>query len=160
MSAEKKTKRRVTYVKLGEKAATFFDPSSRLNLRTKDEIKVLDKQHRTKRTLEALRNGHLEKATEDDYNDYQLLQSEKGTAPKKESVGDGNPTSDDWKENVEYTEAGLKKLTKPKLIELATDLETEYSEEEMDKLTKAEVAEEILELKEEDEDEDGDNEDE
>jgi hypothetical protein len=55
------------YLKLGEKAESFFDPISRLKI-TKGKVVKLDSIPKTPKVLKALKNGHIEKTTEDDYS--------------------------------------------------------------------------------------------
>lgn len=125
------------FVKLGDKAFSFSDPFSRLTLR-KGEIKELEttNQKRSVRIKNALKGGHLEPATEVEFDKYQdsLLS---GTVPSSEKT----TTLKDQ----------LAEMTKAELVEYYQS-HYEVSEEDLksfEKLKQKEMVEELVELGEE-----------
>lgn len=150
----KKAKRR--FVTLGEKALSFYDVTSKLQL-AKGEATELTLVHRqSRRVVRALKNGHLENVDSEDIGEYTLVgvQESPKENKKKETV------VEDWKEKLVYDTKSLMKLKLAQLVEVATDLKTELTEAELGSATKAELVEEILTIyedyEEDDEDEEGD----
>jgi len=107
------------FVKLGEKATIFYDPTLSFKVIT-GEVKELPSNYRFgKRTVKALQGGHL-------------------------VLTDKNDTLD--KEDEELTAEVLKAYKKADLVAKALELKSEYSEEELNSMTKAELIEEVLSL--------------
>jgi hypothetical protein len=147
------------FVKLGEKASVFFDPINRLKVLPNDIVEVSGMAKFSSKINAAIKGGHLEVVSEDEYNEWQKANGvkdadNKGNTPK-ETVKDNfiQPEGDEWMEDYEdYTEESLKKLTNANLVKLAVYHETEMDEKDLAKLSKANLIAEILELTEEDED--------
>lgn len=57
------------YLKLGEKATMFYDPASRVLIRGTEVVAVKAVQ-KTKKLAQALSQGHISWATEEDYNEF------------------------------------------------------------------------------------------
>lgn len=57
------------YLKLGEKASIFFDPTTRLLIRGKEVI-ALKAIQKSKKLSTALNQGHVVNATEEDFNNW------------------------------------------------------------------------------------------
>lgn len=133
---------KVKNVKLGENANSFYDPVTGTKVLPGQVIEVDAKTARSTKIAVALRHGHLVIASEEDIE-----------AANEGNLVTNNDSSNDvdtnWDEFEDYTEAGLKRLTKAKLVELAMHLESEYSQEELNEMNKQELAEEIMEIQEE-----------
>lgn len=140
------------YIKLGEKAEIFFDPTTRTKVLKGQIIKLEDKQKFSKKIAAAIGGGHLVYSTKEAYNDYMEDSSQATTksATKEEAVDWMEP----WLEANEVAEKTLKPLRHEKLVELAKHFESEFTAEELKDSTKAELIEEILDLQPEEEDED------
>jgi len=54
------------YLKLGEKAEVFFDPETRTKI-VKGQVVEFSSIPKSKRILKALKNGHLEKTTQEEF---------------------------------------------------------------------------------------------
>lgn len=61
------------YVKLGEKANSFSDPISGVNLSGKEVIILTDKARKSKKTDAAFKGGHLVRASRTEYEAYQKM---------------------------------------------------------------------------------------
>lgn len=57
------------YFKLGTKASVFFDPATKLKVVNSQVVKV-DNRVKSEKIIKALRNGHLEKATKEEYEAF------------------------------------------------------------------------------------------
>ena len=129
------------YVKLGEKAESFYDPTTG-TLVSKHEVVILtDKAKFSNKIKKAIAGGHLVSATKQDYEDYI---EDNGLNTQNEAV-------EDWRENQDLDEAVLLKLKKEQLIELAIYYKTEYDAKDLASLSKAELVEEITEITSEEE---------
>ena len=125
------------FVKLGDKAFSFSDPFSKLNIR-KGEIKELEtvNQKRSIRIKTALKGGHLEPATEAEFDKYQ-----DSLSPDSETREKSTPTMEEQ----------LSEMTKADLVEYYRS-HYEVSEEDLksfEKLKQKEMVEELVELSEE-----------
>lgn len=58
------------YVRLNEKAASFYDVTSGLQLANKQVKKLTAEQYQSKRVQKALKGGHLEYADVEDFEEY------------------------------------------------------------------------------------------
>lgn len=123
-------------IKLGDKANSFYDPTSKLKVLPGDVVELKGVHRRSLRIIKALRDGHLQ------YTDAEINKEVK-VDPKleKESSKDQN-----WIEELDYTPENLSKMKKDELIEIAKFYETEYSDEELKGMKKNEIVEEIFEL--------------
>lgn len=134
------------YIKLGKKAESFYDPTSKTKVLKGRVVELNNSNKFSKRIQAALRGGHLEYATEEEFS-----KASKGT-----QTTEAKTTSE-----VDITdEKVLKKLKKPALVELAlehklADDEGElYTKEELEEFKVNELVEMLLDLNsEEDEDE-------
>lgn len=115
------------YAKLGEKANSFYDPSTGFKL-AKNEVKEINKEEMvSKKIKSAFKHGHLEVADENEYE------------------GNDEVVEDNEDEDEELTEAQLLRKGKEALVALAMETDTELTEKELGKLTKPELVEIILE---------------
>lgn len=128
------------YVKLGEKASSFYDPSTGFKV-SGDKVKEVTKEMQvSKKFKKAIKGGHLEWA-------------EAGEFVKEIEVDEEADTDS----NEQFTEGELMSKSKEALVNLAwkaqltLDEEDQLSEEKLAKKTKAELAELILESYEEEE---------
>lgn len=126
------------YVKLGDKALSFYDPNSKLKLTPGVIVKLEKESRKSKRVMKAIGTGHLQYSTEEAFK-----KQGKSKTGKTQNVD-----PDAWKAEVIYEEAKLKKLNNDKLQQLAVDLKTELTTEELADAKKAELINEILDLKE------------
>ena len=82
------------YLKLGEKAGMFFDPTSQVLIRGSEVVKV-ERLMKTKKLVVALNQGHVINATEEEYTNFL----------------NGGPVKPPVVETPEITEAGLSEMT-------------------------------------------------
>jgi len=129
------------FVKLGSKAPAFADPWSRFNI-YKGQVKELENldQKRSNKIRNAIKGGHLETATEDEFNAYQ--DSLTGKASPKEV----EPTkSQELRTELdEMTKASLTQYYQENFEVSKADVKS------FEKLTHDEMVDELLELSEED----------
>ena len=135
------------YIKLGSTASIFFDPTTQFKI-LPGEIKPFEKAIRgSKKTLNALKGGHLEYASEDAYESYiSDKEDEMETEATQDTQSKQTPKSFNPEDVDDFSEEELMKLKKDYLKVLAVYHETELSEEELDKMNKAELVEEIQSL--------------
>jgi len=137
------------YLKLGEKASVFHDPTSNTTVKNKEIIEVDAEQLQSKRLIKAIKSGHLDYCEEKDYKKYlksldvdaedvqdsdSMDYSEKS---KKEIKADLN-TNEKLIKNIlanngDLTEADLEGYLKDDLIEVITSgylVEEEEEDEE------------------------------
>lgn len=148
MSTKKK------YVKLGEKASSYFDPTTRMQVAPGEAVEIELKHRQSKRFVRALKSGHLDYVDSDEVNELTVVNA------KAESKKVEKETN--WKDEVEMTEKGLMALKLAQLKELALDKikadpDWDMTEAEIGESTKKELVEFILLEDEEDEDEDEEN---
>ena len=128
------------YVKLGQKSTIFHDPTTNIKILPNQVVSLSGKSKMSKKILNALRGGHLENATEEEYEKYQV-------SLEGQPVYDDEGSDDNWIDDFEdYSDENLLTLTKSKLIELAIFHQTDLSEKDLDKMTKKDIVEEIKEL--------------
>jgi len=117
------------YVKLGKNASIFWDSSCGLKVQNNEVVIFQNKHKLSKRVDKALKNGHLEFATEEEYNDFLSDLAVEGTvvaaAPEKKEV-DFNKMKkselvDYIVENSETEESDVDGLTKAELIQFIED---------------------------------------
>lgn len=132
------------YVRLGAKAESFYDPTTKTKVLKNQVVKLEGMGKFSKKITAALAGGHLVNCSEEDYKDFL---SDSGAKPEPKN-------QKDWKEEFDITdEKALEGLTKAKLIELAKYHETETEDAELNTMNKRELVEEVLSLV-DDEDED------
>ncbi len=56
------------YVQLGEKAGMFYDPTSRVKVLPGQVVEVATFQQHSKKLIKAIKGGHLDKATKEDFD--------------------------------------------------------------------------------------------
>lgn len=134
-------KSKVRYVKLGEKASSFSDPTSKLKLTPNVAVKLEKRHKQSRRVLNAIKAGHLEYCDKDEFDNMD------GNGNGKDD-DDGNGNGNDTQL---HTEKLLMKKKKKALIKIATEMETDQTALDLDEMTKAELSEEILELQKEQE---------
>lgn len=125
-----------SYLKLGEDALSFYDANAKLKLTPGQVVEMTTKMKASKRIKAAVNAGHLEKADEDDYQEFL-----NGVDTKSEAVAQD---VDDEMDNL--TEKDLKKMKKPQLIEVAKFNEVDASDEDYDSLNKGEIIELLSDL--------------
>ena len=131
------------YVKLGDKAESFYDPTTKTKVLKNQVVKLEGKGKFSKKITAALAGGHLVNCTEEDYKDFL---SDSGAEAQVAS------TQKDWKEEFDISdEKALSALTKAQLVELAKYHETETEDSELNSMNKKELVEEVLSLVDEDE---------
>lgn len=135
------------YVKLGEKASLFFDPTSKTKVTPGTAVELSNTAKMSKRVIKAIKSGHLDYVADNELEDLTVKSLRKDATTKKVEK------KDEVDAEVEYTEKSLMKLKKSALIDLAKENFTEYDDEELEGMTKDELTEEILALNEEEEDE-------
>lgn len=112
------------FVKLGEKATMFFDPTINLKVLPNKIVELPKNYRRGKLTAKALRSGHLKETNEKD-----------------------NWDDDDIDfDNIDYSESKLMKMKQVELVEVAAHNESDYTEDELGDMKKKELVEEILAL--------------
>jgi len=158
------------FVKLGEKASMFFDPTSALKVVPGQAIELSNGNKKSKRIIRAIKSGHLDYADSDDreeLNVYTLKDLEKAREDKKSSarknakaaaaekkvakVKEDEPEDDEPEDDGDeaVTKESLLKLKKDVLVEKALEEGSGYGEEELDSMNKSQISDEILELLEE-----------
>lgn len=130
---------KVRYVKLGEKASSFSDPTSKLKLTPNVAVKLEKRHKQSRRVLNAIKAGHLEYCDKDEFDNMD---------GNDDGNDDGNGNGNDTQL---HTEKLLMKKKKKALIKIATEMETDQTALDLDEMTKAELSEEILELQKEQE---------
>jgi len=133
-----KKEKKKKYVKLGEKAHGFADPWSRFNIAGEQvlELETLN-QRRSNKIKQALRGGHLQEASEREFEEYQES-LKKMTTKKVETI----PTPE------EVLKEELEEKTKAELLKYYQD-NYEVNEDEVksfDKLNHGERVDELVEL--------------
>lgn len=134
------------YVKLSKKAENFYDPTTKTKILKGQVIKLDNTNKFSKRIEAALRGGHLEHASEEEF--------------KAANVSTEATSKDVNTEDIDITdEKALKKLKKPALIDLAIkhnladDEEEPYTREELEEFKVTELVEMLLDLNSEEDDE-------
>lgn len=125
----------MTKIKLGKKANSFFDPTTKLKVLPGQVIELKNIHKKSTRITKALRDGHLQ-YTDEDVNQ----EAPKSSVKEKET--------ENWIEKLELTTEALSKLKKAELIEVAKFYESQLEDSELQEYTKAELIEEIFELSE------------
>lgn len=150
------------FVKLGEKASVFFDPTSKLKITPNQAVELSNESRMSKRVIAALKSGHIEYAYQGDEDDQlqQITQDSLSKGKKDQKVArksktddkpkDSDPVNDDEGEDDEWDEKSLMRLKKQELINMAKENGSEFTEEELEDSNKEELTEEILSLLEED----------
>lgn len=127
-------------IKLGDKANSFYDPTSKLKV-LPEQVITLKKIHTSSnRITKALRDGHLQ------YTDAEPTVEPENDEPENTADEDKN-----WIAELELEPGKLKKLNKSDLIEVALYFESSLSAEELQEMSKSEIIEEIFELQDVDE---------
>lgn len=121
-------------VKLGDKANSFYDPTSKLKVLPGDVIELKAIHKVSSRVIKALRDGHLQ------------VTDAASTKEVKETVKEKEVNPNKWIEELDMVPEKISKLKKEQLIQIAKFYETEYSDEELGDLKKDELVEEIFEL--------------
>lgn len=130
------------FLKLGEHASMFFDPTSMVKILPGQVVSANAKQQQSKKLKRARNAGHIVIATQDEYDDY--LKSLKG---KNQPVG-AKPTSADTDEDIDIND-----MKKPELVNYAFGkLSDDYSKEDLNAMTKAEIIDLLEDLEEEGDD--------
>lgn len=135
------------YVKLGDKANSFYDPISTLKVLPGQMVELTEKALKSKKVINALRQGHLSYTDSEDEGKLETV--------KTEQVNDVANTTQKPTE-VPVTKESLMKLNKAELVKLALDKkvsyledeseeETLYTQEELESYDKKEIADLILE---------------
>jgi len=78
------------YLKLGENADSFSDPVTRLNMAGEEVAEVSAKQVNSSRTKRALRGGHLQRASSNDYKAWQKKVKARTVEETDKPITDGD----------------------------------------------------------------------
>ena len=72
------------YLKLGESALSFSDPTTRVNLVNQDQVvEVNNTQAQSKKIKSAIKGGHLQLVTENDFDKWVELKEKRASNSKK-----------------------------------------------------------------------------
>jgi len=127
------------YVKLGEQALSFADPTTGFKIRQGEVKEYSNKEALSKKFAHALKKGHLEKADADDFEEFQT------------SGNTANSKVDTSEASAEFhTAASLKKLGKDEILEMIGEFEGDH---DVTGLNKPDLIELYLELQGEEEEE-------
>lgn len=129
------------FVKLGEKANSFYDPLTKVKLAKGQTVELPKNFRESRRILRALKTGHLEYSDETE---------NKGSKKETKEVKDIDL------EKVDFTEKSLMKYKADELRNICTQMEVGKTEAELAEMTKPEMVEALLELEDEEEEEDED----
>jgi len=132
------------YVKLGEKASMFYDPTTKLKVVPGQVVELSNDNLRSKRIIRAIKAGHLDHADSDDLEELTVITLKSLEAPTKAKAKDDDDDGDE-----EVTKISLMRFKKDELIERAMEEGSEFSQEELDELKKDQLVDEILGLLEE-----------
>lgn len=125
-----KTVVKISYVKLGEQANSFYCTGTRLKISRGQVIKIDEnKVKKDGKIYKGLLHGHLERTTAEDYDDYQETLSNPAEVKEAEVNNEPEPT-------------------KAELVEEAITLGSELSKSKLKKLSVDELNEEISILQE------------
>lgn len=132
------------YLKLGEKASSFFDPITRLKLINNMVIEALPIQLKSPRVKRFIQGGGLSYATKEEYNEYQATLSkpvkaktkvEKVEEPKEKGLNDMTKAeiydyikNSGW--DAEDIETGLAIDKKSDLLDFVKNTEAAYEDTE------------------------------
>lgn len=146
------------FVKLGEKASIFFDPTSRLKVVPGKAYELSVQANASKRVRRALKAGHIEYASKDEDGKLEFValsvKVKKAQEQKQEDKADELDPDE-----VDYSLAALKRLNKPQLVALALEIEgIEEDEDELKDLNKEPLIDLILEMVEDEDEEDDEDE--
>ena len=114
------------FLKLGEHASMFFDPTSMVKILPGQVVAVNAKQQQSKKLKKAKNAGHVIVATADEYEDYLAGVKEKAA-----------PASEEDTEEVD-----IYSMKKSALVKHASEvLADDYSKEDLNEMTKADIIE-------------------
>lgn len=140
------------FVKLGEKASIFFDPTSGLKVTSGKAVELSNVHKASKRVVRGLKSGHLDYADSEDQEDLELVYLD---SSKNKPVGkvekNEEEEEDAFNPDQEWDEKSLKKLKVGELEKVAKFFELDYTDQELVDMTKAQLIEAILADEEEDE---------
>ena len=147
------------YVKLGEKASMFYDPTTQVKVMPGMAVGITNREKESKKFKRAVAAGHLEKISKDDadaLNTKTIARAAKLNAKADTKKAASAPSED-------TDEKEVSKMNKSELIAKAVDM-GKGTEEDLDDMTKKElvvlIESEDEDEEEEEEDEDTDDEDE
>lgn len=138
------------YAKLGDKATSFSDPTSRLVLKNKDVVELSAKHLSSKRVKKAINGGHLSLTDKEEYEDFLSAQESKGSTKEKEE-----DTIEDVEdiETVDYSKSTEKDIKKAlttnqdlinNIVAITENEEEPIEEEDIKDLKKDDLVEIIL----------------
>jgi len=142
------------YIKLGDKALSFTDPTTHLKLRNDQVVKETKKMTQSKKYKAAKLGGHITRATEEEYNEY--LEKVAKLKSKPEDVNElevqdakvdtGKDEATEGEHEGDHTAASLNKLKVKEIIELINDdFEHPKTQEELELMKKPELIDLYLE---------------
>lgn len=129
------------YVKLGEKALSFYDPISGLSITTGEAVELTVTHRQSRRVIKALKSGHIENVDSEELDNYITIDADGAVEKPEEEPAEEK----DWKDAVEYNEKYLNKLKVAQLRELATEY-LDWTEAEIAEATKNEIILALLEI--------------
>lgn len=129
------------YVKLGEKALSFYDPISGLAITTGEAVELTVTHRQSRRVIKALKSGHIENVDSEELDNYIIIDADGAVEKPEEEPAEEK----DWKDAVEYNEKYLSKLKVAQLRELAAEY-LDWTEAEIAEATKNEIILALLEI--------------
>lgn len=127
------------FVKLGEKASIFFDPTSGLKVVPGQAVELSNVHRQSKRVVRGLKSGHLDNVDSDEMDELEVVYIDAKAEVKKEE--ENNDTFD---MDQEWDEKSLKKLKVSQLEDLARHFELDYTDAELKAMNKNELIDAIL----------------
>lgn len=129
------------YVKLGEKALSFYDPISGLSITTGEAVELTVTHRQSRRVIKALKSGHIENVDSEELDNYIIIDADGAVEKPEEEPAEEKG----WKDAVEYNEKYLNKLKVAQLRELAAEY-LDWTEAEIAEATKNEIILALLEI--------------
>jgi hypothetical protein len=123
------------FIKLGEKAESFQCPTTGITVLKGEVVAINLLQSTSKKISMALKGGHLEKATEEEYDNFisgVKVINKKNDKPTIEEIGNMNKAAIRNLIDTEFPDHGnnLSPMSKSDLLDLYSDLLSEEEEEE------------------------------
>ena len=117
------------YVKLGEKASMFYDPTTEVKVLPGQAVGVTNREKESKKFKRAIGAGHLERISKEEADELNLATVEANEKAKAKAENESNEAEEG---------RSLNKMSKAELIEKAVELDL-GTEEELDGMSKKEL---------------------
>lgn len=137
------------FVKLGEKANSFYDPLTKVKLAPGLVVELPKNFRESRKLVRALKAGHIE------YTDPVKAPAKSDGKASDKNSGKGEAVEIDI-DKVDFTEEGLKGFKKAELVNICIQMEVDRTVEELEALTKKDLIDILLELDDEEEEDDED----